>query len=192
MDREVFSKLRPLVSVGRSMPRKILNPRPLDFDLDASVRIRPSFEPKLLFSLFAFQFCWKSTHRSAVRVRISHDLNPPIGVSILSQPVEGILQAIDGINMAPVKTPDRVVFDYGNRPDSHLIRSDIKTEDSVSHVYDYQYCVAIARPESNNCAICMLNLQRTILEPDENHLNSGLVFLFDQAFRAKLPAQHRQ
>src|ERR1700675_2199577 len=93
-----------------TMPRQILKPRSLDFDPDASVGIRPSFEPKLLFSLLAFKLCWKSTHRNAL-TGIRRRLNTPIGVSILSQPVEGILQAFDGIDMAPVKSPNRVVFD---------------------------------------------------------------------------------
>jgi hypothetical protein len=175
MDREIVLKFSRLLSVRRTMPRKILKPRPLDFDSDASVRIRPSFEPKLLIPLFAFKFGWKSAHRSAVRVRIFHDLNLPIGISILSQPVEGILQPFDGIDMAPVKTPDRVIFDEGNRFNRSPIGADIETEDSVSHIYGYQYCVAIARSESNNCAILqMLNLQRTILQTPEKHLD-GLI-----------------
>jgi hypothetical protein len=41
-----------------TMPRQILKPRSLDFDPDASVGIRPSFEPKLLFSLLAFNWCF--------------------------------------------------------------------------------------------------------------------------------------
>jgi len=82
------------------MPRKILKPRSLNFDPDASVGIRPSFEPKLLFALLAFKLCWKSTHRNAL-TGIRRRLNTPIGVSILSQPVEGI-------DMAPVKSPNRV------------------------------------------------------------------------------------
>jgi hypothetical protein len=90
------------------MPRQILKPRSLDFDPDASVGIRPSFEPKLLFSLLAFKLCWKSTHRSAL-TGIRRRLNAPIGVSILSQPVEGILQAFDGIDMAPVKSSTRAI-----------------------------------------------------------------------------------
>ena len=92
------------------MPRQILKPRPLDFDPDASVVIRPSFEPKLLFSLLAFKLCWKSTHRSAL-TGVRRRLNTPIGVSILSQPVEGILQAFDGIDVAAIKSPNRVVLD---------------------------------------------------------------------------------
>ena len=60
----VFSKLgHGVASWGQfsifvrclTMPRKILKLRSLNFDPDASVGIRPSFEPKLLFSLLAFK-----------------------------------------------------------------------------------------------------------------------------------------
>jgi len=91
-------------SAASRVPRQILKPRSLDFDPDASVGIRPSFEPKLLFALLAFKLCWKSTNRNAL-TSVCRRLNTPIGVSILSQPVEGILQAFDGIDMAPVKSP---------------------------------------------------------------------------------------
>src|SRR6202043_2795379 len=67
------------------MPRQILKPRSLDFYPDASVGIRPSFEPKLLFSLLAFKLRWKSTHRNALTC-VRHRLNTPMGISILSQP----------------------------------------------------------------------------------------------------------
>jgi hypothetical protein len=60
----------------------------LDFDPDAPIRIGPAFEPKLLFSLFAFKFRWKSTHGEALDASVFHYLNTPIGISILSQPVE--------------------------------------------------------------------------------------------------------
>ena len=102
--------LASLQSGGLTMPRQILKPRSLDFDPDATVGIRPSFEPKLLFSLLAFKLRWKSTHRNSL-TRVRDRLDTPISVSILSQPVEGILQAFDGIDMAPVKSPNRVVFD---------------------------------------------------------------------------------
>jgi hypothetical protein len=39
-----------------------MQPRTLDFDPDTPIRIGPSLEPKLLFSLFAFKFRRKSTH----------------------------------------------------------------------------------------------------------------------------------
>jgi hypothetical protein len=54
------------------------------------------FEPKLLFSLLAFKLRWKSTDRNALRC-VRHRLNTPIGISILSQSIEGIFQAFDGI-----------------------------------------------------------------------------------------------
>jgi hypothetical protein len=116
------------------MPRQILKPRSLYFDPDTLVCIRPSFEPKLLFSLFAFKSRWKSRHRNALTC-VRHYLNKPIGVSILSQPVEGILQAFDGIDMAAVESPNRIVLNKGDRSDSGFLGSDIETEDSVSHFY---------------------------------------------------------
>ncbi len=58
--------LASLLSSCRTIPWKIMQPCSLDFDPDASIRIGPSFEPKLLFSLFAFKFRRKATHGQAL------------------------------------------------------------------------------------------------------------------------------
>jgi hypothetical protein len=120
------------------MPRKTLEPGALDFDPDAFVCVRPSFEPKLFFSLFTFKSCWKSAHGDASCGNVFHCLHTPMSISILAQPFDGMPdQALDGIDMAPVKSPDHVAFDQGYRPNRHFIGPDIEAEDSVSHPYNY-------------------------------------------------------
>jgi hypothetical protein len=81
-----------------------MQPRTLDFDPDTPIRIGPSFETKLLFSLFAFKFRRKATHEEALKGTVFHYLNTPVGVSILLQPVDGILQPLKGIDMIAVKS----------------------------------------------------------------------------------------
>jgi hypothetical protein len=122
------------------MPRKILQPGALDFDPDVPVCVRPSLEPELLFSLFAFKFRWKTTNGDASSVGMLHGLNTPMSISIFLQPLYGILYgSFDGIDMAPVKSPDGVAFNQGDRSNGCFVRSDIKAEDSVSHFYYYQH-----------------------------------------------------
>ena len=81
-----------------------MQPRSLDFDPDTPIRIGPSFETKLLFSFFAFKFRRKSTHGEALYGTVFHYLNTPVGVSILPQPVDGILQPFKGKDMTAVKS----------------------------------------------------------------------------------------
>jgi hypothetical protein len=50
--------------------------------------------------------------------------------------------------MTAVKSPDRVIFDQGNGSNNSLVKSNIETEDSISHATDYQYCDAIASNKS--------------------------------------------
>ena len=50
--------------------------------------------------------------------------------------------------MTPIKSPDRVIFDQGNSSNSCLVKSNIETEDSISHSTYYQYCDAIASNKS--------------------------------------------
>jgi hypothetical protein len=93
-----------------TMPGQIVKECPLDFDLDLIVSIRLSFEPKLLFSFLAFKIRWKSTRGKAPGLSVFHRLNTPIGISMLSRSLDGILyQPFDGIDMALVKSPNRVV-----------------------------------------------------------------------------------
>jgi hypothetical protein len=81
-----------------------MQPRSLNFDPDTPIRIGPSFETKLLFSLFAFKFRRKATHGEALYGTVFHYLNTPVGVSILPQPVDGKLQPFKGIDMTAVKS----------------------------------------------------------------------------------------
>ena len=78
-------------------------------------------------------------------MRIFHYFNAPIRIPVISQPVEGMLQPFDRKDMAPVKSPDGVVFDESDGPDRRHIRPNIETEDTVAHTQYYQYCDAIAR-----------------------------------------------
>ncbi len=67
-------------------------------------------------------------------MRIFHYFNAPIRISVVSRSFEGMLQPLDGVDMAPVKSPDGIVFDESNGPDRGPIRSNIETEDSVAHI----------------------------------------------------------
>jgi hypothetical protein len=129
-----------------------MKPSSLDFDPDAPVCVGTSFEPELLISFFAFKFRRKSTHKETLNVIVFHYLDPPIGISILTQPVKGIHQPIDGIDVTQVKSFNRVVFDEGNRSNCCLVGSDVKAENPVSHFSYYSHCDAIASYSSNNCA----------------------------------------
>jgi hypothetical protein len=93
------------------MPRQILKPSSLDFDPDAPVCLGTSFEPELLISFFAFKFRRKSAYRETLNVIVFHYLDTPIGISILTQPLGGIDQPIDGIDVTSVKSLNRVFFD---------------------------------------------------------------------------------
>jgi hypothetical protein len=86
------------------MPRQILKPRSLDFDPDAPVCVGTSFEPELLISFFAFKFRRKSTHRETLNGIVLRYLDTPVRISILTPPLEGIHQPIDGIDVAQVKS----------------------------------------------------------------------------------------
>src|ERR1700733_7165002 len=83
--------LQKLPRLARTIPRKIMQPRTLNFDPDTPIRIGPSLEPELLFSFFAFKFRRKSTHGEALSGTVFRYLNTPVGVSILPQPVDRIL-----------------------------------------------------------------------------------------------------
>jgi hypothetical protein len=71
-------------------------------------------------------------------------LDTPVRISILTPPLEGIHQPIDGIDVVQVKSLDQVFFDEGNRSNCCLVGSDVKAEDPVSHFSFYQKCDAIA------------------------------------------------
>jgi hypothetical protein len=73
------------------MPRKISKPGALDFDPDLFVCVRPSFEPKLFFSLFTFKLRWKSTHGDASGESVLHCFHTPMSISIPPQPFDGML-----------------------------------------------------------------------------------------------------
>ena len=120
------------------MPRKIPKPGALDFDPDVLVCVRPSFEPELFLSLFTIKLRWKSTHEDAWCESVLHCFHTPMSISIPPQPFNGMLyQPLDRIDMAPVKSPDRVAFNQGYRSNRNFIGSDIETEDPVSHFYNY-------------------------------------------------------
>jgi hypothetical protein len=78
----------------------------LGFDPDAPVCVSTSFEPELLISFFTFKFRRKSTHRETLNRIVFHYLDTPVGISIRAQPLEGIHQPIDGIDVAQVKSFD--------------------------------------------------------------------------------------
>lgn len=124
------------------MPRKILQPSPLNLDPNVPVRIRPSFKPELLFPLFAFERRWKSLRRRIFGMRIFHYFDAPIRIAIAPKSLDGMLQPFDSVDMAPVKSSDGVVLNQSNGPDRILVRSNIETEDSVAHTSHYQYCDA--------------------------------------------------
>ena len=52
---------------------------------------------------------------------VFHCRNTPIGITILLQPVEGILRAFDGIDVAAIKSPNRIVLDRMFFPVSCLV-----------------------------------------------------------------------
>jgi hypothetical protein len=120
------------------MPWKSSKPSALDFDPNVPVCVRPAFKPKLFFSLFTFKLRRKSAHQDASCESVLHCFHTPMSISILAQPCDGMLdQPLDRIDMAPVKSPDRVTFNHGYRSDRSFIGSDIETEDSVPHFYNY-------------------------------------------------------
>jgi hypothetical protein len=97
---------RGLLGSSPTMPRQILKPRSLDFDPYAPVCVGTSFEPELLISFFAFKFRRKSTHRETLNGIVLRYLDTPVRISILTPPLEGIHQPIDGIDVAQVKSLD--------------------------------------------------------------------------------------
>jgi hypothetical protein len=116
------------------MPGKIVKPCPLNFDFEFTVRVGFSLVPKLIFALFAFKFCGKSTRGNAGSVRVFHGLDTPVGISIFSQRFDGAcFEPFDGVDMASTETPDGVVFDQGYPSSGCFVASDIKAENPVAH-----------------------------------------------------------
>jgi hypothetical protein len=116
------------------MPGKILQPRSLDFNPDQHICIRTSCEAKLLFLLFAFKFRRESTYRKPLRCSVFDCLNPPNSASIHGHSKGARGQAFNTIEMAPVESPNRIVFHQGNCSYSCLIGPDIETKDALSHL----------------------------------------------------------
>ena len=116
------------------MPGKIVKPCPLNFDFEFTVRVGLSLVPKLIFALFAFKLCGKSTRGNAFSVRVFHGLDTPVGISVFSQLFDGTgFEPFDGVDMASTEPPDGVVFDQGYPSGGRLIASDIKAENPVAH-----------------------------------------------------------
>jgi hypothetical protein len=60
-------------------------------------------------------------HGDAFSVTVFHCLSTPTGITILLQLREGILQAFDGMDVAAIKSPNRIVLDGMFFPVSCLV-----------------------------------------------------------------------
>jgi hypothetical protein len=119
------------------MPWKFVKPCALDFDTNLAVYIGLSFERELIVVLFATDHRWKSAQGTAPSRLVSNYLSAPM-FSSMRRTFSGIVdQSFDGIDVARIKSPDRIVLHHGNSFTRRPVGDDKETVNAVSHNYNY-------------------------------------------------------
>jgi hypothetical protein len=114
-----------------------MKPRALDFDTHRTICIGLSFEQKLILTLIAPDHCWKSVKGTPLSRFVSDCPSTPM-FSGMRRSFGGIVgQSFDGIEVARIKSPDRVVLYHGNSFTSRPIGYDEETVNTVPHGYNY-------------------------------------------------------